>query len=166
MASVLFISNFNYLLVIFLAQRRYMYSSTHSIVSIITCMSAMCTVRHSKVGDFLESLEHKFLGSTYFMQYLFTFTAISRHCLTCTGELIKHSYYRISGYFQGTKFSWFSHFLCLSRKIILQKCCHATPFYMSMWVIRENIFCESSILGKTQKFSTLKKKTIYSIIVH
>ena len=64
--------------------------------------------------------------------------------------------YCILGYFWGTKFSWFLRFLCLSRKLIPQKCCDATPLYVSTWVIRENYFPRKFNFGKTQKFSTLK----------
>ena len=60
------------------------------------------------------------------------------------------------GYFWGTKFLWFLRFLHFSRKLILWKCCHATPCMCSPGSFVKRIFRKSSILGERENFSTLK----------
>lgn len=60
----------------------------------------------------------------------------------------------ITLFLRGTKFSQFSRFLDLSQKLILQKCCHTTSFYVSTWVIREIFLWKfNATYNKQQKHS-------------
>ena len=51
--------------------------------------------------------------------------------------------------YQGTKISWILRFLHLSWKLISQKCCHVTPFFVKIRYICKNMLCKCLFLGKT-----------------
>ena len=68
-----------------------------------------------------------------------------------------------TGYFGSETFSRILHFFALSWKKFLQRCHNATSFYVSVWVIRENIFLWKEFWSTFTKIFHHQNKLVYGI---
>ena len=80
-------------------------------------------------------------------------------------KLVEIPYYTRKLFFASPNFCKF-HFFASLQKLILQKYCHATPFFLSTWIICENIFAKYFNLPfsrdlATQNFSSIQYSFSY-----